>query len=125
MISIINVKGLTPNKPGVTYVGREFAGWKGSVLANPYAIGYLGTREQVIEMYKVWLRNQYRYGDAVAGELDKLACRHMNGEDIVLGCWCAPQACHAEFIKQAIEKIADNMAEELNRIQMEQFVRPE
>lgn len=119
MISIINVKGLTPNKPGVTYVGRSCAGWKGSVLGNPFHIGKDGSREEVIEKYRQWLRNQYRFGDAVAGELDKLAYLHVIGADLVLGCWCAPQACHAEFIKQAIEKIADIMAEKLNRIQPE------
>lgn len=109
MISIINVKGLTPNKPGVTYVGRSYAGWEGSVLGNPFHIGRDGSREEVIEKYRQWLRREYRNGGVVRMELNKLAWRHMKNKSIVLGCWCAPQACHAEFIRDAIIGIENSL----------------
>lgn len=108
MISIINVKGLTPNKPGVTYVGRDWNGWNRSPLANDNHIGRDGSRSEVIEKYKVWLREQYRLGGAVKIELDMLSRKYSEGQNIVLGCWCTPEPCHAEFIRDAIIGIANS-----------------
>lgn len=107
MISVINVRGLTPNKSGVWYVGRSCAGWNGSPLANPFHIGKDGSREEVIEKYRQWLRAEYRKDGAVRAYLHMLAVKERHNEKIVLGCWCAPQACHAEFIREAILKIVE------------------
>lgn len=63
------------------YVGRP------SKWGNPFAIGRDGTRADVIAKYEAWLLGQ--------GQL--LADLHeLRGK--VLGCWCAPQACHAEVL---------------------------
>lgn len=117
MISIINVKSLAPNKPGVTYVGRSYAGWEGSVLGNPFHIGKDGSREVVIQKYLEWLRREYQKGGEVRQEINRLAGIHMMGGKVVLGCWCSPQACHAEMIKTAVEKVAEQNAAALNKAQ--------
>lgn len=104
MIEIVNAS--TSSKAGV-YVGRSMPRFpRGSVLGNPYKIGKDGDRDEVIEKYKVWLRTQYRKGGAVKIELDMLARKVKAGQDIVLVCWCYPQRCHAEFIREAIEKLS-------------------
>ena len=104
------------------YVGRQMPGREGSVLANQFKIGLDGTREQCIEKYRVWLRRMYKAGKLhradglsdsgpmrVLVEIERLAAMHKAGQDIVLICWCRPQACHAEVIKQAIEGIASHI----------------
>lgn len=65
------------------YVGRP------SKWGNPYTIGFDGTREEVIEKYRVWLQ-------ANPGLLADLHELH----DKILGCWCAPLPCHADVLAE-------------------------
>lgn len=55
---------------------------------NPFTIGRDGDRAEVIRKYEVWLLSQ---PDLVA-----LARRDLRGK--VLGCWCAPRACHGDVL---------------------------
>lgn len=100
MVSVINHKDWD-GVDGI-YVGRP------SVLGNPFVIGRDGTRLEVIEKYRHWLRRQYKQGGKVKLELLRLAQLHLEGKNLLLVCWCLPAPCHAEFIKEAIEKIAEN-----------------
>src|SRR5215472_17177995 len=70
-----------------------------SVLGNPFVIGKDGSREQVIEQYRVWLRAQYRQGGEVHRALRKLAHRYIEDGALTLVCWCAPKTCHAEVLR--------------------------
>lgn len=64
------------------YVGRP------SKWGNPFIAGVHGTREEVIAKYETWIRNK---PDLM------IAARHeLRGK--VLGCWCAPEACHADVL---------------------------
>jgi len=67
------------------YVGR------GSKWGNKFVIGKDGNREEVIKKYRKWLWNRKDLLDCL-GEL--------KGKK--LGCWCAPEACHAEVLIRAI-----------------------
>lgn len=69
-------------EPYDVYVGRP------SKWGNPFRIGPDGTREEVIQKYKEWLSHQDELYDAIHTEL----------KDKVLGCWCSPQACHADVL---------------------------
>ncbi len=82
------------------YIGRP------SPLGNPFTIGPDGTREQVIEYYRQWLRNIIDEGghNAQITELNRLKEIVDNGDDLVLQCWCAPLACHGDVIKEYIEE---------------------
>lgn len=62
------------------YIGRP------SKWGNPWSIGAL-SREEVIEKYRVWIETQ----PALLASLSEL-------RDKVLGCWCAPQACHGDVL---------------------------
>lgn len=63
------------------YIGRP------SKWGNPFAIGRDGTREEVIEKYRAWLLGQPELLAALP---------ELKGK--VLGCWCAPQACHGDVL---------------------------
>ena len=72
--------------PGVViYVGRP------SKWGNPFEIGRDGTREEVIDLYRVWLQEHIELVD----ELITL-------DPDYLQCWCAPLACHADVLVEAI-----------------------
>lgn len=72
------------------YIGR------GSKWGNPFAIGEHGTREDVIEKYRVYLWEQIKKGNITKEDLYEL-----NGS--VLGCFCNPQACHGDVLIKALE----------------------
>ena len=65
------------------YIGRP------SKWGNPFAIGKDGDRDTVIEKYRSWLLRQ----PLLMKALDEL-------EGKVLGCWCAPQACHGDVLSE-------------------------
>jgi hypothetical protein len=61
------------------YVGRP------TKWGNPFKIGRDGTRAEVIERYERWLLEQ----PELVAALDELRGK-------TLGCWCAPEPCHAD-----------------------------
>lgn len=54
---------------------------------NPFVIGRDGTRGQVVERYEQWLLAQPQ----MLAALGELAGQ-------ILGCWCAPHACHGDVL---------------------------
>lgn len=71
------------------YIGRP------SKWGNPFEIGRDGTREEVIEKYRQWIQTQPQLL-AVLAEL----------KGKVLGCWCAPKACHGDVLVELANKVA-------------------
>lgn len=67
--------------PFDVYVGRP------SKWGNPFTIGRDGTREQVIETYRLWLMR----GNPLLHDIHELKGK-------TLACWCAPKACHADVL---------------------------
>ena len=65
------------------YIGRP------SKWGNPFVIGRDGSREQVIAKYRAWVLAQ---PELVA------ALPELRGK--ILGCWCAPQACHGDVLAE-------------------------
>jgi hypothetical protein len=77
------------------YVGRP------SPLGNPYVIGRDGDRATVIARYRQWLRDCIIAGDPrVSRELERLARLARERGQLTLVCWCAPQPCHADVIRE-------------------------
>jgi hypothetical protein len=91
---------------GAVYVGRAAPrfGLKASPLANPFKITSAATRAAVIAQYRQWLTVQLSDPTSPAArELARLAA--LAGDaDLTLACWCAPEACHADVIKEWIEQ---------------------
>ena len=71
------------------YIGR------GSIFGNPYAIGKDGSREEVIEKYRLWFKEQLK-------DLKfYVAVQKLKGKR--LGCFCKPAACHGDVIVDFLE----------------------
>lgn len=79
MTTVVHCK----REPYDVYVGR------GSKWGNPFKIGVDGTREEVCKKYKHWFLTQVN----LICQLDELRGK-------VLGCWCYPKQCHAEFLAE-------------------------
>ena len=106
-VKVVNVKGLRVGDMRVWYVGRRCNGWEGSVLGNKFKVGVDGSREEVIEKYRVWLWGEVKKGLKGEGgkvweELCVLRDRVREGKEVVLGCWCVPLGCHGEVIRGCV-----------------------
>jgi hypothetical protein len=77
------------------YVGRP------TLLGNPYRV-QRDARAQAVERYRIWLRQQWQIGGAVKEALLELARVYRERDELTLICWCAPQQCHAEVIREAV-----------------------
>ena len=88
MTTIVNIKY---NKCDV-YCGRP------SIYSNPYKIGEHGTRQDVIELYKIHFYDKIRRDEKFRTSILKL-------KDKVLGCWCVPLECHLEIIKEYLDTL--------------------
>jgi hypothetical protein len=69
-----------------TYIGRP------SKYGNPFIIGKDGNRLEVIEKYRLWLKDRLREDPGFLNDLH---------DDSILVCWCAPYACHGDIIVRA------------------------
>lgn len=72
------------------YIGR------GSRWGNPFHIGKDGTREDVIQKYRIWLWREIK-----AGRITKEDLKALRGKR--LGCFCKPEACHGDVLVAATE----------------------
>jgi hypothetical protein len=63
------------------YIGRP------SKWGNPFVVGRDGARGECIELYELWVREN----EALMAALGEL-------RGLVLGCWCAPRACHGDVL---------------------------
>ena len=75
------------------YIGR------GSIWGNPFHIGKDGTREIVINKYKSYFYHKIHRDESFRLETLKLKGKR-------LGCFCKPQACHGDVIKEYIESLS-------------------
>lgn len=98
-----------PDDPRHVYVGRAMSrrGLKGSPLRNRNRIAGEWARSYAIETYRMWLLESadgldwWRQDDQV--ELHRLTELARSG-DLHLYCWCFPLPCHADVIKEEIER---------------------
>ena len=99
-VKVINVSGMVSNVEGVVYIGRACNKWIASPLGNPYR----GERAQAIAQYRKLLWGAIKAGKgAMYDAFIELVKRYEQGEELVLGCWCAPLACHGDVLKGGIE----------------------
>lgn len=66
------------------YIGRP------SKWGNPFRVGVDGSREDVVQKYREWVRDQ------------SLPFHELRGK--VLGCWCHPLPCHGDVLVELANK---------------------
>lgn len=76
------------HEPYDVYIGRP------SQWGNPFAIGRDGDRDEVIEKYRRWLAGEITVPDRTPPTAEEISALR----DKVLGCWCAPRACHGDVL---------------------------
>jgi hypothetical protein len=72
------------SQPHDVFVGRP------TIYGNPFLIGRDGTRQEVIQKFREWFFDN--------PDLMRTVREHLRGK--VLGCWCAPQRCHADILAE-------------------------
>lgn len=78
------------------YCGRP------SPLGNPYPVS-MG-RDECIEKYRRWLWAKIKAGDAaVTDALKRIHAKERLMGTVILGCHCAPLACHVDAIIAALQ----------------------
>lgn len=80
---VLNARDVGTDVKDAVYVGRP------SKWGNPIKLASESQREQVIDEYLEYLRDQPQLVDDMRRELA--------GKDLI--CWCAPRTCHADVIK--------------------------
>jgi len=73
------------------YIGR------GSKFGNPYRIGKDGTREEVIEKFRVYFYKRLNADPVFLQDVADLQGCH-------LLCYCKPEACHGDVIAEYLNK---------------------
>ena len=94
-IRVVNKRNYTGDGE---YIGRP------SPLGNPFRIGEDGTREETIQKYRTWLWEQMQQQTPAYIELLQLA-KKAERVPLNLVCSCAPEPCHGDIIKKAIDWI--------------------
>lgn len=92
MTTVVNRK----DEPFDVYIGR------GSIWGNPFKIGGLDSRADVVAKHKVYLWKQIKSGTITRDMLLSL-------EGKKLGCYCAPMACHGDNLVLAIKWAKGNI----------------
>lgn len=98
---VVNVRKGGPHKKLVpwlveegllTYVGHAGTrhGWPKSDFANPF-IGLRSDRDQMVSRYRDWVRGRESL-------MNRLRKGELTGR--ALGCWCAPEGCHAYVLAE-------------------------
>lgn len=110
-ITVVNVR----TDPGpFTYVGRRTHGYGGSPLGNPHPIGRTCPicharhgRGDAIAAYRTWLAEQMAAGpgNPAHDQILRLARYAASGRPLRLACWCSPAPCHADVIKEEVERV--------------------
>lgn len=86
------------SRPDSVYIGRP-GPW-----GNPFVIGEGGTREEVIEKYRGYLRDN--------PEFAKLVKRELKGKNLV--CFCAPKPCHGDVLLALANGLEERKVPEKN-----------
>lgn len=75
-------------------------------LANPYAITKTQNRQEVIMAFRKALDLDIRQRSGPRyQEICRIAQCVLDGQDVILMCWCQPLPCHGQVIKEAIEQM--------------------
>ena len=95
------------DKPG------NYACYRPSILSNPYthikdkktlATFIVSDRDTAIDMYEKYFDLMYGSNKQFTNEIDKIYEKYKSGEDIYLECYCKPQRCHGDIIKEKLER---------------------
>ena len=106
-IQVVNGKNTGFIGEDLIYIGREnkYKGLPQSPLANPYKLGQL-TRSQAIAKFQIYFDNECENPRSeVHQEMLRLAEIYHRNKRIKLVCWCSPQSCHGDVIRDTLIEV--------------------
>lgn len=124
-IHVINIKKDADHSTddGYFYVGRSKK--ISSPLGNPFthngkrtSLAKLSfpTAKQAIQAYEMYFDKMYGTDEEFTNAFDEIYEVYKSGKDIYLGCFCAPEPCHAEIIaKKLQQKLIKEKIQELKK----------
>lgn len=75
------------------------------ILGNKFVMHSELERDKVCDEYEAWFNEQItKQNELVLNELRRLYKIYKKYGKLNLFCWCAPKRCHAETIKNFLEK---------------------
>jgi hypothetical protein len=83
------------------YIGRP------SIFGNPFIINKHGSRDDVIKKYENYFNNKIENDLNFQNEIVNLFLELKNTKQLTLICWCYPQRCHGEVIKNFLLKLLE------------------
>jgi len=107
MIKIVNKKTHKPT-PDDIYIGR------GSIMGNPYhskesnhpqALYKVETDDEAIDGYRTYFEDRYKNDDLFRNTILELVNRELDDKNTNFVCYCAPNKCHGDVIKEFIDEI--------------------
>lgn len=112
MIHIYNIhqEDHSSNEGAVFYCGRSK---NGNPLGNPFThngiksdIAKLSfkTREEAIKAFGEYFDISYGKDEDLTNAFDEIYEHYKNGEEIWLGCFCKPKACHCDIIADRLQR---------------------
>ena len=87
--------------------------YRPSILSNPYthikdkktlAMFVVKTRDEAIDRYEGYFDRMYSGNAPFKFLIDEIYEKYKRGEDIYLECYCKPERCHCDIIKEKLEK---------------------
>lgn len=98
----IKIKNLRNEKPSAEWQVKVD---RSSVLGNPFYMADESKRDEVCDKYAVYFKNKISLEDnAFMTELRRLYRIAKRYGKLELFCWCAPKRCHAETIREFLNK---------------------
>lgn len=115
MIKVVNIRNYKPEKDWVLIkVDRS------SVLGNPFKMKFptpamvvrnpnynKDERNRVCDEYAEYFNRKVKEEGSFRNEVIRIYRLAKSGQNIALGCWCAPKRCHAMHIKQFLDAYLD------------------
>ena len=87
--------------------------YRPSILGNPYywekdkktlAMFVVKSRDEAIDRYEGYFDRMYSGNAPFKFLIDEIYEKYKRGEDIYLECYCKPERCHGDIIKEKLEK---------------------
>lgn len=94
-----NPENVYVGRAGVVFIEKQRFPKEASIWANPFKVGEgtgKYTRGEALRLYEEYIRAKIR-GEYGVEKLLALKGKH-------LGCWCAPEPCHAEVLLRLIDE---------------------
>ena len=77
---------------------------RASVLGNPYYMQNESKRDEVCDKYAIYFKERLLNSNVAIKELQRIWKLHNQYGKVRLFCWCAPKRCHAEVIREFLNK---------------------